>query len=170
MNAVKKRGGGRRRPPNDRLIGRTEVARLLQCNRSTVCRYEKEGLLKPALMEPDDVRWFDLKTVKALAVFALRRGTGAGRGGGPKGPARPAPEVKDEQYRPEDQTRRRPLAETPKRPAKIRAVPDPKPREAGKEAPTERGIGARTEIRSEWWNDDLTPFNPDKDLEPPKKE
>jgi hypothetical protein len=78
--------------------------------------------------------------------------------------------VEDGEYRPERVRRRPPLAETPKQLAKIRAVPPPLAREAGKGAPAERGIGPQTEIRSEWWNDDLTPLNPDKDFEPPKKE
>jgi len=161
VNAVK-RGGGRRRPPNNRLIGRTEVARILQCDRSTVCRYEKNNFLKPALVEPDGVRWFDRETVQALAKFALNRSkAGGGRGTRRRAPSRLERDG-DGGYYPE----RRSGRSAPKLPAQIRRAPQSKP--PGDGSATQRGA-AKTEIRPEWWDDDLTPLNPDDDDSEPSK-
>jgi len=154
MNRKPKQGGGRRRPPNDALIGRTEVARLLQCNRSTVCGYEKKGLLKPAIIEPDDVRWFEREAVQVLAAyFALkRRGSSAGRGRRGNAPPTSAPQTEGDYY-PELRTRR--LIEIPKPSVKVTSITQK--RQTAREPVTlPRGIGPRTEILDEWWSDDLT--------------
>ena len=154
MNRKEKRGGGRRRPPNERLIGRTEVARLLQCHRSTVARHERQGLLKAAVVEPDGVSWFDLELVKVLAAhFALkRRGGSAGRGRRSNPPSAPT-SPSEGNYYPELRAPR--LAETPKPPVKVRGTPQKRPT-LHEPPPLPRGLGPRTEIRSEWWGDDLT--------------
>jgi hypothetical protein len=150
--------GGRRRPPHDRVIGRTEVARLFQCDRRTVGRYEKEGILVPAIIEPDGARWFDLEVVKKLATrFAALKRRAANavrrrRGGGGTPPASASQAPGD--YYPELRNRRAPLVEAPKSPIKVRAAA-PRRQEPNDPAATPRGIGARTEIRDEWWDEDL---------------
>jgi hypothetical protein len=158
VNRKEKRGGGRRRPPNESLIGRTEVARLLQRDRRTVCRYEKQALLKPALIEADGVRWFDREAVKVLAAHcALTRRArgGAGTRQRPGGATpTPAPQA-DGAYYPELRARRAPVVETP-RPLVKTGAPAPLRPGANEVALMQRGLGARTEIRSEWWDGDLT--------------
>lgn len=172
MNRKPNRGGGRRRPPNDRLIGRTEVARLLGCDLGTVRRLGERELLKPALVEADGVRWFDLEAMQLLAAqmkvllaakMKKRRARPAPRGeaGGRRPPLPPL-----DDYYPENRTRRSSQATaataTPKPPAKGRAAPQAEtqnPRTNLKPAAL-RGLGPLTEIRSEWWDADLTPLAP----------
>jgi hypothetical protein len=154
MNQKKKLGGGRRRPPNEGLIGRTEVGRILQRDRRTVRRYEAKELLTAAIIEADGVRWFDRNAVKALAArFALmRRASGSGRLK-PDGAALVQEPQREDEYYPELRERRAGPAQTPKPPVKARALPRRPPPSVI--PPGLRGTGARTEIRPEWWDAEL---------------
>ena len=69
MNRKQRRGGGRRLPPREGLIGRTDVARILQCDRSTTFRWEKDLILKAAFTEADGTRWFAREAVMQLAAL-----------------------------------------------------------------------------------------------------
>ena len=79
MNDDTKRVGGRHRPPNDRLIGRTAAGQIIGCGKGGIRRYERAGLLTPELVEPNGVRWFDIDKVKKLAE-AIKRGRRKARG------------------------------------------------------------------------------------------
>ncbi len=79
MSQEAKRVGGRHRPPNDRLTGRTGVGRILHCDRRTVRRLEEDGLLAPTVVEPNGVRWFDIEMVKRLAATYRRARKRTGR-------------------------------------------------------------------------------------------
>jgi hypothetical protein len=155
MNRKVTLGGGRRRPPNEGLIGRTEVGRILQRDRRTVRRYEAQELLRPAIIEADGVRWFDRNAVKALAArFALmRRASGSGRLKADGVASAPALQREGEYY-PELRERRAPPAQAPKPPVKARA-PLPQRQPPDVTAPGLRGTGPRTEIRPEWWDAEM---------------
>jgi len=94
---------------------RTEAGRILQRDRRTVGRYVVEGLLKPAVIEPDGARWFYREAVETLAAnsHAGKRGGRRRRGGGD--PPAGAPQQEGEYY-PELRARRAPLAVTPRPP------------------------------------------------------
>jgi hypothetical protein len=74
VNRKPKRGGGHQRPRDDSLIGASEVAGILRCDRSTITRFAKLGLLKPAMVADGEVRWFDREWIVLLAAhFTLKR-------------------------------------------------------------------------------------------------
>ena len=157
-----KRGGGRRVPPNEHLIGRSEVAQLLQCDIKAVRRYyQKKGLLKPALTEPDGCEWFDREAVGILAAAkkAGKRKSSSQRLRAVRSP--PTEPPTQDEYFPELRGRRGPLPPIPRPPVKARApTREVQRRETG---PMPRGIGPRTEIRPEWWDSELTPLDPARD-------
>lgn len=164
-----KRGGGWRRPPREGLIGRTEAALLLQCDRIWIRRhYQKNGLLKAAVTEPDGVEWFELEAVKRLASSMKRkrgRKSSSTRLRAVRSP--PIEQPTQDEYYPELRGRRGPLPPPiPKPPVKAR----PPTREAQRRetGPMPRGIGPRTEIRPEWWDSELTPLDPARDEAPPR--
>jgi hypothetical protein len=64
---------GRRSPPREGLIGRTQACRILQCDKRTLRRMERDCIVKPALVEPDGVRWFDIEAIRLIAA-AMQRG------------------------------------------------------------------------------------------------
>ncbi len=176
MNRKKNRGGGHQRPPDDSLIGASEVAGILGCDRSTISRFAKLGLLKPAVVEDGEVRWFDREWIVLLAAhFTLKRAVR-------KRHIRRMEEAPSDSvfdvngaYRPELRKRRPSRAEatTPPRPRPPRQrsqTPRETPKREAPPVPSANGsIRARTQIPPEWWIDvvipNVLPPNPAKDLE-----
>lgn len=64
--------GGRRSPPDKRLIGRTAVGRILHKCKREVRRLEERGIIKPALIESDGTKWFSAAAIRALATRLLK--------------------------------------------------------------------------------------------------
>ena len=154
VNQEAKRIGGMHRPPNERLTGRTGVGRILQCDRRTVRRLEESGLLGPALIEPNGVRWFDIEAAKRLAATYRR----ARKTGSRRRVAKPPRSPKSSgDYRPE---LRPPRVPVPERPSPPPATTKPQVRSS---PPRERrDVGPRTEIKPEWWDGDLGKTAPPK--------
>jgi hypothetical protein len=159
-----KRGGGWRRPPREGLIGRTEAALLLQCDRIWIRRhYQKNGLLKAAVTEPDGVEWFELEAVKLLAS-SMKRKRGRKSSSTRLRAVRSPSELLPADYYPELRARRAPVCEAPRPFVKARPSAErPSLRYAGS---MPRGVGPRTEIRKEWWDAELTPLAPEVDASP----
>jgi hypothetical protein len=160
LNQKTKFKGGLHRPPNDRLTGRTGVGRILQCDRRTVRRLERAGILVPTVVEPNGVRWFDIEMVKRMAAMNRRAGKAVARKRSAPPPAKP---TDPSDYRPELRGRRLEPQAPPSSP--------PRTQRSG-----EQGCGPRTQIRPEWWpNDDADPEPQSDDptsasSKPPKKD
>jgi hypothetical protein len=60
--------GGRHRPPNASLTGRSGACKILGVDKRELRRMEASGVLKPAIVQPNGVRWFDIETVWRLAL------------------------------------------------------------------------------------------------------
>jgi hypothetical protein len=60
---------GRRQPPNAELTGRTGACRILAWDKRKFRRWEQQGLVKPALIEPDGVRWYDVEVMRTIAAI-----------------------------------------------------------------------------------------------------
>lgn len=81
------RVGGRHLPPREGLTGRAGACRILQCDKRKLRRMEREGIVKPTLVEPDGVRWFDIETVRQLAAAMQKAVNRQGK----RSPRRPLP-------------------------------------------------------------------------------
>jgi hypothetical protein len=149
LNQKVKRIGGTHRPPREGLIGRTDVGRLLQCDRRTVRRYERIGLLIPAAVQPNGVRWFDIEVVRRMALTFKRSRRGRSRP--VTGPAPDAVPTGD--YYPELRSRRRSSSPEPPKtaPAKAQVAAERQP----SREPRVIRPGAR--LPSEWWPADSAP-------------
>src|SRR5271165_6302528 len=66
--------GGRHRPPSDKLTGRTGACKILGIDKRELRRLEDQGVLRPAVVQPNGVRWFDIETVWRLAVERHKAG------------------------------------------------------------------------------------------------
>lgn len=69
--------GGRRTPPREDLIGRSEACLIIGCDSRQFRRWVENGTIRPAVVERDasgavEARWFDLKEIGAF-VARLRR-------------------------------------------------------------------------------------------------
>jgi hypothetical protein len=182
VNRKQRRGGGWRRPPHEGLIGRTDVARILQCDRSTTFRWEKDLILKAAFTEADGTRWFAREAVMQLA--ALMRKNGRRKGGADRKNGRgrqvvaaaPAPpQAKEKVYDPSTpvydpalRSRLTPGDETPKAPVKP-APPAPQQPSAakGRKAPPR----PLPQGDPRWFDEDWKPPTPPaRDDDDPKPE
>ena len=69
VNTAPKRAiGGRHKPPAPNLTGRSGAAAILGIDRREVRRLEEQGVLRPAVVQANGVRWFDIDTVWKLAI------------------------------------------------------------------------------------------------------
>jgi hypothetical protein len=70
VNKAPKRAvvGGRHKPPADNLTGRAGACRILGIDKRELRRLEDQGVLRPAVMQANGVRWFDIDTVWKLAI------------------------------------------------------------------------------------------------------
>jgi hypothetical protein len=66
--------GGRYKPPSEKLTGRTGACDILGIDKRGLRRLEDKGVLKPAVVQPNGVRWFDIETVWRLAVERQKAG------------------------------------------------------------------------------------------------
>ncbi len=74
---------GRRSPPCEGLIGRSEACRILGCEGRQFRRWVDKGLIRPALVQRDssghlEARWFDRDDIQVIArtIRRLRRAAG----------------------------------------------------------------------------------------------
>ncbi len=76
MNKAPKRAivGGRHKPPAANLTGRTGACGILGIDKRELRRLEDQGVLRPAMVQPNGVRWFDIETVWRLAVERQKAG------------------------------------------------------------------------------------------------
>ena len=72
--APKRAMGGRHKPPAANLTGRSGVAAILGIDRREVRRLEEQGILRPAVVQANGVRWFDIDTVWKLAIERQKAG------------------------------------------------------------------------------------------------
>lgn len=174
MNRKQKRAGGSRRPPQEGLIQRKDVARILQRDRRSVFRYEQEGRLT-VVCKTGGTKWFSLEEVVRLA--AELAGENQGRSGRKNSRRReaiaaaaPAPQAKEKAYDPPTpvydpalRSRRAPSDETPKAPP-----PAPEQRQRSKEEKAPRPLPVGD---PRWFDEDWTPPTPpDRDDDAPKSE
>ena len=162
------RGGGRHFPPRDGLVGRTEAARILQCDRQKVRRLERKGLLIPALVDADGVTWFDQRTVRALAAHLKNERASAKILVASRGASlRSSEATAADAYYPELGGRRVSVAAMSKRPTRAPGIAKESLRAGRKSATSQRGLGPQTPSRDEWWNEVLPVEEPaeSKDLE-----
>jgi DNA-binding transcriptional MerR regulator len=137
------------------LIGASEAAGILGCDRSTISRFAKLGLLKPAVVEDGEVRWFDRKWIALLAAhFTLKRAARKRR-------ARRTEETRNKSvfdangdYRPELRERRPSRAEAmnpppSKIPTRRSQTTETPKRDAHSVRRADRPTGARTQILPE---------------------
>jgi hypothetical protein len=73
-NAPARARGGRHKPPAANLTGRSGAAGILGIDRREVRRLEDQGVLRPAVIQPNGVRWFDIDTVWKLAIERQKAG------------------------------------------------------------------------------------------------
>jgi hypothetical protein len=66
--------GGRHKPPADNLTGRSGACRILGIDKRELRRLEQQGVLQPAVLQPNGVRWFDIDAVWRLAVERQKAG------------------------------------------------------------------------------------------------
>jgi hypothetical protein len=66
--------GGRHLPPAEHLTGRAGACRILGIDKRELRRLEDQGVLRPAVVQPNGVRWFDIETVWRLAVERQKAG------------------------------------------------------------------------------------------------
>ena len=76
VNKAPKRAvvGGRHKPPADNLTGRAGACRILGIDKRELRRLEDQGVLRPAVMQANGVRWFDIDTVWKLAIERQKAG------------------------------------------------------------------------------------------------
>jgi hypothetical protein len=75
VNTAPKRAiGGRHKPPAANLTGRSGAAAILGIDRREVRRLEEQGVLRPAVVQANGVRWFDIDTVWKLAIERQKAG------------------------------------------------------------------------------------------------
>lgn len=159
-------------PPHEGLICRAEAVVILRKSRSTVFRYEEEGLLVAVFIDGGGTRWFELKTVMQLAArLALEERAGQASSSRQKvvTPVPPPPVEEDGEYDPGRRVRRPPRAE---RPTPVEELPPPapprppapkaeeKPREEKPLLPSVQGataIRTKTVVDPNWFNEDLDP-------------
>jgi hypothetical protein len=67
-----RRRGGCPQPPNENVIGRTAVARILKCSRTTIGDLEEKQLLMPTIVDADGSRWYALDGIMKFAVVWKR--------------------------------------------------------------------------------------------------
>lgn len=72
--APKRAMGGRHKPPAANLTGRSGAAAILGIDRREVRRLEEQGVLRPAVVQANGVRWFDVDTVWKLAIERQKAG------------------------------------------------------------------------------------------------
>ncbi|MGD0524232.1 MAG: hypothetical protein ABSE49_03755 [Polyangiaceae bacterium] len=82
--APKRAMGGRHKPPAAHLTGRSGVAAILGIDRREVRRLEEQGILRPAVVQANGVRWFDIDTVWKLAIERQKAGKKPQRRARPK--------------------------------------------------------------------------------------
>jgi hypothetical protein len=80
--------GGRHYPPSENLTGRSGACGILGIEKRELRRLEDQGVLRPAVVQPNGVRWFDIETVWRLAVERQKAGKKAQR----RAPRRSRPE------------------------------------------------------------------------------
>ena len=76
--------GGRYKPPSEKLTGPPAPADILGIDKRGLRRAGRQGDPKPAVVQPNGVRWFDIETVWRLAVERQKAGVrapGLGRPG-----------------------------------------------------------------------------------------
>jgi hypothetical protein len=171
MNREQRRARSRRPPPpQEGLICRAEAGVILRKSRSTVFRYEEDGLLVAVCTDGTGTRWFELKAVMQLAArLALEERAGHVSSSRQKVViAASPPPVEEEDYHPERRVRRplrteRPTSVAPLPPV---AAPPAPPRPAapkGEEKPllpSAKGaiaIRTKTVVDPNWFNDALDP-------------
>jgi hypothetical protein len=66
--------GGRHLPPAPNLTGRAGACQILGIDKRELRRLEEKGILRPAVVQPNGVRWFDIDTVWRLAVERQKAG------------------------------------------------------------------------------------------------
>jgi hypothetical protein len=76
--------GGRHKPPAANLTGRSGAAAILGIDRREVRRLEEQGVLRPAVVQANGVRWFDIDTVWKLAIERQKAGKKPQRRARPK--------------------------------------------------------------------------------------
>lgn len=77
---LKRKGGakGRRQPPSANLTGRAGACRILGLDKRQLRRLEDQGVVQPSVVEPDGVRWFEVDSLRRLAV-AMQKAAGRPR-------------------------------------------------------------------------------------------
>ena len=76
MNQTPRRAavGGRHLPPAANLTGRAGACQILGIDKRELRRLEEKGILQPAVLQPNGVRWFDIDTVWRLAIERQKAG------------------------------------------------------------------------------------------------
>jgi len=76
MNKTPRRAvvGGRHLPPAANLTGRAGACQILGIDKRELRRLEEKGILQPAVLQPNGVRWFDIDTVWRLAIERQKAG------------------------------------------------------------------------------------------------
>ena len=76
VNKAPKRAtvGGRHKPPAANLTGRSGACGILGIDKRELRRLEDQGVLRPAVMQANGVRWFDIDSVWKLAIERQKAG------------------------------------------------------------------------------------------------